>query len=356
MDLQNLRKQIDRIDLQILELLNKRSTIGQKIGKIKRELAQPIYDPQREEELLRELEQKNKGPITSGAIRSIYREVFSSSRSLQKSLKVAYMGPEGTYSHQAALMRFGSNDEMKPYRTIAEVFEAVSRGEVDTGIVPIENSTEGGVNATYDCLISTDVLICGESYMRINHVLAASTSKPNIKRIYSHPQPLGQCRQWLANRYPDATLLEVSSTSVGGKKAKEDPESAAIVNPHAASLHHLHTIATNISDMPNNTTRFLVLNRIPAKPSKRDKTSLLFAVAHQAGALSHVLTIFAKNKLNLQKIESRPAPHKSWEYLFFVDVSGHHTELHLKKALQQIVPKTLWIKILGSYPEEQPYA
>ncbi len=351
MNLQDIRKKIDQIDTELLNLLNKRTEMAQEVGKIKKASGQAVFAPEREELLLSQLEKKNKGPIPNHTLRAIYREILSSSRSMQKSLNISYLGPEASYCHQAALERFGSSDTYLPARTIPEIFAMIQRNEADCCVVPIENSIEGGVNATHDALISTDLMICGEIYLHVKHMLMVSNECKEVKKVYAHPQSLGQCRQWLLKHYPSADLIEVSSNSAGSQKVLEDNTAAAIASQFAARHYGLKVLHQNIQDVARNLTRFLILSRTAPSKSRNDKTSLLFTVSHEVGALSQVLEFFSQNKLNLEKIESRPAMQKEWEYLFFVDVKGHSQQANLKRALVQIRRKTLWLKILGSYPQ-----
>lgn len=357
MKLQELRNKIDQIDTELLDLLNQRTRLVQEVGSVKKVSGDPVFDPGREQALLLNLEKKNPGPISNSCLRAVFREILSASRAHQKQLCISYLGPGGTFSHQAAIERFGHSDEFLPAPSIPEIFATVSRGEADAGIVPIENSTEGGVSATLDCLLHTDLHICGESYLKIQNALATSSKtegEPTV--IYSHPQPLGQCRQWLFNHYPNVPQVEVSSTSEGARRALDEPGTAAICNAFAANRYDLRLLASSINDVPGNTTRFLIIAPTEAKPSKHDKTSLLFSVNHEKGVLSQILSILASNGLNLLKIESRPAPHKEWEYIFFLDVAGHRQQAPFAKALEKVKKKTLWMKILGSYPEAQGHA
>jgi chorismate mutase / prephenate dehydratase len=346
-----IRKKIDQIDTQVLELLNNRTEWAQAVGQIKKASGQAVFAPEREELLLSQLEKKNKGPISNPTLRAIYREILSSSRAMQKSLSISYLGPEASYCHQAALERFGSSDIYLPARSIPEIFAMIQRNEADACVVPIENSIEGGVNATHDALVSTDLTICGEIYLHVKHMLMVSNDCKEVKKIYGHTQSLGQCRQWLMKYYPAADLLEVSSNSAGAQRVMEDDSAAAIASHFAARHYGLKILHQNIQDVARNLTRFLILSRTPPNKSRNDKTSLLFTVSHEVGALTQVLDFFSQNKLNLEKIESRPAMQKEWEYLFFVDVKGHSQQANLKRALTQIRRKTLWLKILGSYPQ-----
>ena len=353
MNLDQIRKKIDAIDTDILRLLNERTGLSEEVGKIKRSSGAAVFAPHREEILLRHLARQNKGPLDKRALMAIYREILSASRSRQKQLNIGYLGPEGSYSHQAALERFGSSDNYVPCRTIPEVFALLSCQEADACVVPVANSIEGGVSATLDMLMNTDLVICGEIFQRIRHVLASANDGAEIKRIYSHPQALGQCRQWLLRHCPNAEQIESSSTSQAAQLALKDADSAAIASAFAAKLYGLKVLQTNIQDVARNQTRFLILSKQPTAPSGADKTSLLFSVPHEVGALNAVLKLFSDHKLNLFKIESRPAAHKEWEYLFFVDVKGHCLQPKFKKALSQIKTKTLWMKVLGSYPQAQ---
>jgi chorismate mutase/prephenate dehydratase len=356
MNLERIRKKIDAIDADILRLLNERTALSGEVGKIKRASGAAVFAPHREEILLRHLAKRNKGPLDKAALLAIYREILSASRSRQKRLSVGYLGPEGSYSHQAALERFGSSDQFVPCRTIPEVFALLSCNEADACVVPVANSIEGGVSATLDMLMNTDLVICGEIYLRIRHVLAAVAAGAEIGRIYSHPQALGQCRQWLLRHCPNAEQIESSSTSQAAQLALKDPHGAAIASAFAAKLYGLKVLHTNIQDMARNQTRFLILSKHLPAPSGSDKTSLLFSVPHEVGALNAVLKLFSDHRLNLFKIESRPAAHKEWEYLFFTDVKGHCQQAKFRKALSQIQKKTLWMKVLGSYPQAQPHA
>jgi chorismate mutase/prephenate dehydratase len=356
MSLDRIRKKIDAIDTNILRLLNERTELSEEVGKIKSASGAAVFAPHREEILLRHLARRNKGPLDAAGLRAIYREILSASRCRQKQLSIGYLGPEGTYSHQAALERFGSSDKYVPCRTIPEVFALLSCKEADACVVPVANSIEGGVNATLDMLMNTDLVICGEIYQRIRHVLAAVNDGEEIKKIYSHPQPLGQCRQWLLRHFPNAEQIESTSTSRAAQLALKDKHGAAISSAFAAKLYGLKLLHANIQDVAKNQTRFLILSRHMPAPSGADRTSLLFSVPHQVGALNEVLKLFSDHKINLEKIESRPASHKEWEYMFFVDVKGHCQQAKFKKAFSQIQKKTLWMKVLGSYPQAQNHA
>jgi len=351
MSLQKIRKEIDQLDAQLLDLLSRRSALSEEVGRIKRASGKAVFAPDREEVLLKNLEKKADGKLTSKAIRSIYREILSASRLKQKQLNIAYLGPEATHSHQAAQDRFGKCDQYQACQSIQEIFHVISSEEADCGLVPIGNSIEGGVNASLDALIHSDLIICGEVYAKVSHALMSAKRTAKIERIFSHPQAFGQCRQWLNKHYPGVECVEVSSTAEGARRCKAEARSAAIAGTFAADYYGLKVWNTNIQDMEKNVTRFLLMSREMPVPTKQDKTSLIFAVSHKVGALNDILKLFAKYKLNLEKIESRPVAHKPWEYLFFVDVKGHCQQDPLKEALRKIQQNTLWLKVLGSYPQ-----
>lgn len=350
MKLQDIRKKIDEIDSRLLKLLNDRVRLAEEVWAIKQKNGSSVFAPDREEALLRRLSRDNEGPLTQQALHGIYREILSASRQHQKTLEVGYLGPEGTHCHHAALTRFGTCDHLTPCVTIQEIFQRIERGEVDTGVVPIENSIEGGVNAAHDALVVSDVHICGEIYLRIRHVLASRSPDEPIDQIYSHTQALGQCRNFLAQHYPKARMLEVASTAEGAKLASSQPRSAAICSEFSAQIYGLTVREKHVQDSERNMTRFLIIgSQLPAATGK-DKTSLIFSVNHEVGALSKILNIFAEYDINLHNIESRPVIKKPWEYLFFVDVSGHCHQNKVAKALELIKNHTLLLRILGSYP------
>ncbi len=351
MKLQDIRKKIDEIDSKLLQLLNQRVHLAEEVWAIKQKNGSSVFAPDREEALLRRLSRDNDGPLTGEALHGIYREILSASRQRQKTLEVGYLGPEGTHSHHAALKRFGSCDHLTPCATIQEIFQRIERGDVDTGVVPIENSIEGGVNAAHDALVASDVSICGEIYLRIQHVLAVGDPEQPIQQVYSHTQALGQCRNFLAQHLPEVRLVEVASTAEGAKIAATQPGAAAICSEFSATLYGLTVQEKHVQDAERNLTRFLIIGREMPAATGKDKTSLIFSVNHEVGALSKILDIFADNEINLHNIESRPVIKKPWEYLFFVDVSGHCHQNKLAKALELIQNHTLLLRILGSYPQ-----
>lgn len=353
MKLANLRRKVDRLDDQLVRLLQARTKVAEEIGRQKQRTGQSVFAPARETALFQRLEAKLKGGLDRTALRAIYREILSSARQVQGGARVAYLGPEASYSHQAARDRFGVSTELIPCRTIAEIFSAVDRGEVDAGIVPIENSGEGAIGATQAALLTTSSWICGEIYLPIRHALLAKSRVHPIRVVYSHPQALAQCRHWLARHLPKARLVEVASTAEGAQRAVREKGAAALASPLASVLYRLEMRQRDVQDVAGNSTRFLVLGQEPVTSTGKDKTSLLFTLPHRTGALHRALGVLAQNKLNLLKVESRPAPGKPWEYVFFVDVRGHADRPAFRKALLGLKKWTQDLRILGSYPEER---
>lgn len=353
--LQDIRKQIDELDSQLLDLLNHRVRLAEEVWKIKKTNGTSVFAPDREEALLRRLSRANEGPLTGEAMQSIFREILSASRQQQKQLVVGYLGPEGTHCHQAALKRFGSCDDLSACLTIPEIFQRVERGELDCGVVPIENSIEGGVNAAHDALIDHSLHICGEIFLKISHVLAAREEEGTIETVFSHPQALGQCRDFLSQKLPGTQQVEVSSTAEGARRAASEPGSAALCSSFSAKRYGLFVRENHVQNSQQNLTRFLIIGKQFPAATGKDKTSIIFSVNHEVGALSSILNIFAENDINLHNIESRPVVKKPWEYLFFVDVAGHSHQTKLGKALEEIQKHTLLLRILGSYPQADPH-
>ncbi len=346
-----LRKKIDQVDAKIIELLNQRATFVQKIGQTKGLRNEPIYVPSRERVVLEKVTGLNSGPFPEQAIRSIYREIFSASRALEASIKVAYLGPKATFTHMAALERFGSCADLVPAASIGDVFQEVTQKRVDYGVVPIENSTEGVVTHTLDMLVEADVKICAEVSFEIHLcLLSRSGNLDDIHKIVSHPQALAQCRRWLAGHCPNIRLDEIASTGQAAQMAAQNHGVAAIASSLAGDSYGLERVAKNIEDRPNNRTRFLVIGDHMSGRSGRDKTSVVFSVKDEVGVLHRMLASFAKNKINMTKIESRPLKDKPWEYLFFLDFNGHVEEPRIRRALKQLERISIFVKILGSYP------
>lgn len=293
---------------------------------------------------------QNDGPLSNDTLQAIYREVMSGSLALEKSLEIAYMGPPASFSNIAALKRFGSSVKYLPVNTITEVFAEVEHERADYGVVPIENSIEGAINYTFDMFMESDLKICSEISLEISHNLLAKCRMDRIRRIYSNPNVIGQCRMWLEANLPAAELIEVPSTTKAAEMALKEKDAAAIASSLAAECYGLNILARSIEDSPHNMTRFLVIGRLESRPSGKDKTSIMFSVKDRVGALHDMLVPFRKNRINLTKIESRPSKKKVWEYLFFVDMIGHHDDANVKKALKELENVCTNMKILGSYP------
>lgn len=349
--LRNLRKKIDDIDLKIVKLLNNRAKIVLEIKDAKKDDRLKVYSPTREREILKRIEKLNKGPFPSGALIALYKEILSTSRSLQQLLKIAYFGPPATFTHLAARRHFGSSAEYVPESTIKAIFESVMRGKAQYGVVPVENSTEGVVNYTLDMFMDSDLSITSEILLPIKHNLMSKTGrKTGIKKIYSHPQPLAQCRGWLEDYYPGVPIIGGMSTASAAKRVAREPSSAAIASELAADIYKLKFIAKGIEDYKDNYTRFLVIAKDYLPKTGNDKTSIMFSVKDKPGALYTILEHFSRHKINLTKIESRPSKRKAWEYIFFVDMEGHVEESKVKKAVDAVKKKCLYLKVLGSYP------
>lgn len=353
MKLASLRRKVDRLDDQLVRLLEQRAGIAREIGLLKRQDGSSVFAPAREAALFRRLESRLKGSLQASDLRAVYREILASARKIQGGARVAYLGPQGSYCHQAARERFGAATELVPCPTIAEIFSAVDRGEVEAGVVPMENSGEGAVGATQDALLGTSSWVCGEVYLPIRHSLLAKTTQGPIRVLYSHPQALGQCRHWLATRLPGAKWVEVASTAEGARRAAKEKGAAALASPWAAKIYGLKIRHRDVQDHPGNSTRFLVLGQEPVPSTGRDKTSLLFTLPHRAGALHRALGVFSSKGLNLLKVESRPAPGKPWEYVFFVDVGGHADRPDFRQAIARLQKQTQDLRVLGSYPEDR---
>jgi chorismate mutase/prephenate dehydratase len=350
MDIQILRKRIDALDARIVELLNQRAQITLGIGEHKIKNKASIYAPAREKQVLDRIKALSKGPLGKEALEAIYREIMSASLALEKPLRIAYLGPEATFSHQAALKRFGSMVEYESCDNVSEIFSKVEHGDCDYGVVPIENSIEGVVTHTIDMLVDSDLKICSQILLDVSHNLMSKGDLKNIKEIYSHPQVFGQCRQWLLRNLPHAQLVSVASTTKAAQMAVKGKHTACIASEIAAPLYGLKILKRNIQDSAHNITRFLVLANSHVPPTGKDRTSLVFSIKDRVGALHAMLTPFYKNKINLTKIESRPSKKKAWDYYFFVDCEGHQEEARVKKALQQLEGMCKFLKILGSYP------
>lgn len=347
----NLRKKIDDLDKTIVRLLNQRASLAATIGKVKNKSQAETYVPSREKAVMNNITKASRGPLPCSALASIYREIMSASLALEKNIRVAYMGPQASFSHQAALKRFGKSVGYLPCETIDDVFERVQRKEADYGVVPVENSTEGAVANTLDCLAETDLKICAEIYQPIAHYLLAAGPRAAIRRIISNPNVLGQCRKWLRSEIPDAELVAVASTTRAAEMAAKDKQAAAIAGRLAADVYRLNILNADIQDVSGNMTHFLVIGKSFGAKTGDDKTSILFSVKHQAGSLHRALGSLKKYNLNMTKIESRPSRQKAWEYLFFVDIEGHVQDENVRRAMRDLNKHCLILTILGSYPK-----
>jgi chorismate mutase/prephenate dehydratase len=348
--LKKVRQKIDDIDRKIIRLLNIRAKVTQDIAKLKRKYGKSIYSPDREREVLSKIFTANRGPLGNTALEAIYREIMSSSLSLEKPLKVAYLGPEASFTHLAALKRFGSQLNYVPLDSIADVFLEVERGSVDYGVVPIENSIEGAVSHTLDMFMDSDLKICAQIILDVSHNLLANCPKNKIKRLYSNPQVFGQCRIWIQENLPNVEKIEVSSTTRAAQIAAKGSLSACIASSLAATVYKLKILSSGIEDSPHNITRFLVIGKTDVPPTGCDKTSIMFSIKDRVGALHDMLLPFKKNRINLTKIESRPSKKKAWDYYFFVDLEGHQDDTRVRKVLQELENKARFLKVLGSYP------
>lgn len=350
MSLSNYRKKIDGIDSRLVKLLNERADLSLSIGKNKLKSKTGIYAPHREKEVLSRLKELNKGPMSDDAFVAIYREIMSSSLSLEKDLQIAHLGTEGSFTHMCANKKFGSQVSYVSCQSIMDVFTSVDRSECDYGVVPIENSVEGAVTHTFDLLVDFDLKICAQMLLKISHNLLSNEPLKKIKKIYSNPQVFGQCRHWLLKNLPDVQLIPVASTTLGVQKAVKEKNAAAIASSMAAKVYKIKTVKPNIEDIAHNITRFFVISKQDVPPTGKDRTSIMFSIKDNIGALHAMLTPFYKNKINLTKIESRPSKRKAWDYYFFVDIEGHRLDKSVKKALDQLEGMCKFLKIVGSYP------
>ncbi|MCH2206997.1 MAG: prephenate dehydratase [Lentisphaerales bacterium] len=350
MDLSELRVQIDAIDEQIVTLINKRYGLVHEVGKWKNSNSHEIYVPEREKALLERLGKLNKGPLPNITLRAIYREIMSGALALEYPLAIAYLGPENTFTYQAAVSKFGKSVKYTPKNSIAEVFEDVEKGVVPYGVVPIENSTEGAVTYTLDMFANSNCSICAEINLPIHHFLMSQGTAEDIEVIYSHPQGIAQCRAFLHKNYPLIRLVEVRSTAEAAKRAASEEGAAAIASEMAAETYQLNVLDKNIEDRSNNNTRFFIISKQQPKVTGDDKTSLMFIVKDKVGALYECLSYFDKEAISLTMIESRPSKNKEGEYLFFVDFHGHSKDEVTEKVLGDLKESCIFVKILGSYP------
>lgn len=354
--LDELRAEIDRIDDRLIKLLNQRARVVVEVGELKAKTTSVYFTPDREKRIYQRLLELNKGPLDDASLRAIYREIIAACLSLERPLRVACLGPEGTYSHEALERQFGTRAEAVLMSSFGEVFDEVEHGRVEYGIVPVENSTHGVVAETLDRFVASPLHIKAEALLRIDQcLLSRSGERKRIRKVVSHPQSLGQCRQWLAAHLPGIPTVEVSSNAQAAELASKDGALAAIAGLTAAHRYGLRIVARSIQDEANNFTRFFVIGRDPIpKASGDDKSSLLLSVHHEAGALHRVLKPFADHDVSLCSIESRPLRGRPWEYLFFLDLVGHIEEPRVKRALDAVAKRCLAVKVLGSYPAALP--
>jgi chorismate mutase/prephenate dehydratase len=346
-----LREAIDALDDELLRLLNERARLVQEVGTLKAQLKQPFYVPERERQILERLQQANGGPFPTEALRPVFSEIISACLSLEHPLRVAFLGPEATFTHMAARTRFGLSARYVPAATVAGVFTEVEKGVADLGVVPIENSTEGVVNSTLDVLIDSELCITAEIATTVSQcLLTRSGTLEGVQKVYSHPQALGQCRQWLSANLPNVAQIEVASTALAARLTRDDPVAAAVASELAGQLYDLKVARKKIEDEVRNVTRFLVIGRDPAPATGRDKTSILFSLKDAAGVLYKVLQPLADAGLNLSRIESRPSRKKLWDYVFFIDVDGHTGEPSVEAAIGALEARCEFVKVLGSYP------
>lgn len=350
-DLAPLRTKIDTLDTQLITLLNERAKLAQAVGHVKKKYNQPVFRPEREAQVLEKIAQRNLGPLPSHHLQALWREVMSVCRAMEESVKVAYLGPAGTYTEQAMAKQFGHAIQSIGCSTIDDIFRTVETDGAAFGVVPIENSIEGAVNRTMDLLLSTPLKICGEVSLAINHhLLHLNSDMSNVKTIVAHPQALAQCHHWLKEHYPHVEQKPLSSNAQGALMAQSDPSVAAIASDIAATTYALQTVAAGIQDDANNRTRFIVIGKQLCGNSPNDKTSLILATPNKAGALYDLLEPLAKHGVSMLRFESRPARQKGWEYFFYIDFEGHIEQANVQAALLQLENNSAFYKCLGSYP------
>ena len=347
-----LREQIDAIDAQILELLSRRGKIAQEVGHVKAETNAPVFRPEREAQVLRGVAERNPGPRKDRDVQTIFREIMSSCRALEKRVTVAYLGPSGTFSEQAVFQQFGSAIETLPCVSIDEVFRATEAGTADFGVVPVENSSEGAINRTLDLLLATTTTISGEVSIPVHHSLMSKTgSMDGVKTVCAHSQALAQCQVWLNQHYPGIERRAVASNAEAAVLASQDPSVAAISLAMAGEQYQLGVVQAHIQDDPHNRTRFVVIGQLQTGPSGRDRTALVLAVPNKAGAVYNLLAPLSKHGVSMTRFESRPARIGTWEYYFYVDIEGHVHDAAVARALEELKDNAAFFKVLGSYPQ-----
>jgi chorismate mutase/prephenate dehydratase len=348
--LESLRREIDEVDTRIVDLLNARARIVVQIGRLKQQYNAPIYAPEREKMILDKVKSLNRGPLPDRCLEAVYRELMSGSFALEKPLRIGFLGPNGTFSHQASVQKFGSSVTHVPLADIPSVFDEVVRGHIDYGLVPVENSLHGGVVDTLDAFLQSSAKICAEVKVTIHHFLLSRVRWEEVGTIYSKPEVFSQCRKWLSAMAKERDVQPAASTSKAAELATTQPGVAAIGSRLAGQLHGLRVLFENIEDDPDNETRFFVIGREPARRSGDDKTAIMFTTAHKPGALAEVLDVFKENGINLTDIEKRPSKKVNWEYYFFIDAQGHQDDAAMKKAIDEAKAHCLQLTVLGSYP------
>jgi len=352
-NLNNIRQEIDLLDERLQVLISERARLAQKVAQIKQAQGDDTvyYRPEREAAVLREVLARNEGPLSGEDMARLFREIMSACLALEQPLRVAFLGPEGTFTQAAALKHFGHSVHTVSMTSIDEVFREVESAAVNYGVVPVENSTEGVINHTLDMFMQSSLTICGEVELRVHHhLLGKNQDRSGLKRIYSHQQSLAQCREWLDMYLPGVERMSVSSNAEAARRVANEEQAAAIASDVAADIYHLDILETNIEDNPDNTTRFLIVGRQPVPPSGDDKTSLLVSTPNKPGALHQLLKPFAENAISMSRIESRPSRLANWEYVFFIDINGHIDDKKVIRCLDALREKTAMLKVLGSYP------
>ncbi len=353
MNIPEHRKAIDKLDAKIVKLLNERTRHALEIGRIKLNAGEEIYAPHRELAVFQRVGRLNEGPVTTEALRAIYREIMSGALSLQKTMRIAYLGPEATFTHQAAIRRFGSSLRYYPQKTITDVFNEVSKNRADYGVVPVENSTEGVVTHTLDMFVDSELKIVSQIVLPVQHCLLSRSKKSQIKKLFTHPQALAQCRAWVQNNLPRTEIIETSSNARSAELAGKGKLCAAIAGSLAAEKYGVPVLEYDIQDNAANATRFLVLGRQCSPPTGHDRTSLMISLMDKVGALHSALAPFRRYRLNMTKIESRPSKRKVWEYFFFIDCDGHMSDRRVARAIADLEHQCSFVKVLGSYPNSE---
>jgi chorismate mutase/prephenate dehydratase len=350
MNIPDHRKAIDELDAQIVRVLNERTRHVLAIGEIKLKAGEEIYVPHRERSVLQRICQLNQGPMTADQLRAVYREIMSSALALEKTLTIAYLGPEATFTHQAAIRRFGSSLHYSAQKTIGDVFTEVSKNRADYGVVPVENSTEGVVTHTLDMFVDSELKVVSQIILPVQQCLLSKSPRTKIQKLFAHPQSLAQCRGWVQNHLPRVEIIETSSNARSAEFAAKEKNTAAIAGLLAAEKYGLPVLEYDIQDNAANATRFLVLGRQCSPPTANDRTSLMVSIMDKVGALHRALDAFRRYRINLTRIESRPSKRKAWAYFFFIDCDGHMQDEKVTKAIRLLEEQCSFVKVLGSYP------